>query len=110
MLDRIQGMPAVGATAQSGIAKAVSRFAAAAAEVAGTASKGASGEAAGPDTATFSSAARAQLALAGNAEDSLEHGMIEETQAKSDLTANVRVLQTADEVMGALLSIGSRQA
>ena len=79
----------------------------AAAEVAGSAASASAG-ADGPDTATFSSAARAQLALAGNATGSLEHGLIEETQAKQDVTANVRVLQTADQVMDALMSIGSR--
>jgi hypothetical protein len=95
----IQGIGAVGASAQTGIANAVSRFSAAATEVA-TSSVGA-----GDDSASFSGAARAQLA---QSQGSLEHGLTEQDAAQHDLAANVRVLQTADEMFGTLTSIGSK--
>jgi hypothetical protein len=98
----IQGISSVASTAQTGIANAVSRFSAAATEVAqstvGT----------GGDTVTLSGAARAQLAQSQGGEGSLEHGLIEQTSATHDLTANVRVLQTADEMFGTLVSIGAK--
>lgn len=105
MLDRIQGLPSVGSSAQSGIASAISRFTAAASEVAqSTAGSGGAGD----DTVEISTAARAQFAQTGGI-GSLEHGLIEAGQAKHDLAANVRVLQTADEMFGTLVSIGSKR-
>jgi hypothetical protein len=105
MLDRIQSVASVGSSAQSGIARAVSRFSAAASEVAeSTAGSGGGGD----DSVSISTAARAQFAETAGV-GSLEHGLIEEGQAKQDLTANVRVLQTADEMFGTLVSIGSKR-
>ena len=105
MLDRIQSLGSVGSSAQSGIARAISRFSAAASEVAeSTAGSGGAGD----DSVSISAAARAQFAQTGGI-GSLEHGLIEEGQAKQELTANVRVLQTADEMFGTLVSIGSKR-
>jgi hypothetical protein len=89
-----------------GIAQAVSRFAAAASEVA-TAASATSGTIP-TDTVSFSGAARAQWAESQTPEASLEHGLIEQGQAKHELAANVRVLQTADKMMGILVSLGAK--
>jgi hypothetical protein len=59
------------------------------------------------DIVTLSSGARAQFEQANQA-GSLEHGLIEQGQAKHDLAANVRVLQTADAMLAELMSIGGR--
>jgi hypothetical protein len=106
MLGPVQSVASVGSSAQSGITRAISRFSSAASEVAeSTAGSGGAGD----DTASFSTAARAQFAQAQGGVGSLEHGLIEEGQAKQDLAANVRVLQTADEMFGTLVSIGSKR-
>jgi hypothetical protein len=58
---------------------------------------------------TLSGAAKAQFEQTQNQGGSLEHGLIEQTIAKHELVANVRVLRTADEMLGALMSLGSRR-
>jgi hypothetical protein len=106
MLCGIGGFGSAQASAQSGIAGAVARSAAAAGEVA-RASGGPIATDSG-DSFTLSGAARAQFAQAQQQSDSIEHGLIEQDQAKHELTANVRVMQTADDMLASLMSIGGR--
>ncbi|HKQ70465.1 MAG TPA: hypothetical protein VJT73_14045 [Polyangiaceae bacterium] len=60
-----------------------------------------------PDTVSFSSAALAQASGGSGQPDALVQGLIDQGVAKNELAANVKVLRTADEMLGTLLDIKS---
>lgn len=64
------------------------------------------------DRVQFSSQGRAlaqRAQAAAESQPSLERSLIGEMVAEHDLTANVKSLQTADEVMKKLVSLGDRR-
>jgi len=92
--------PAMGA-ALTGIRGSIERFNSASAEVSRAAAEGA-GEV---DTASFSGTALAKLKEKHDPDASLERGLVNQRLAAHDLAANVRVIQTADQMMKSLMDI-----
>jgi hypothetical protein len=108
----ISGISSALGSAVGGVRHATDRFAIASAQVTKAAALGAgeggSDQASGPDTATFSSAALAMLGGAGAPEGDLAQAFVDQSLAKNELAANVRVINTADDMMKDLLSLGGK--